>query len=44
MITGTMRVHTARKDLSFVDGSSEVASGYLLEGETIEPYKGDGGG
>ncbi len=44
MITGTMRVHTARKDLSFVDGSSEVASGYLIEGETIEPYKGDGGG
>jgi uncharacterized protein len=44
MITGTMRVQSEKKDLSFVDGSSEVASGYLLEGESIEPYQGDEGG
>lgn len=44
MITGTMRVQSERKDLSFVDGSSEVASGYVLEGEHIEPYQGEGGG
>ncbi|MFI0848824.1 DUF3299 domain-containing protein [Mesorhizobium sp. IMUNJ 23232] len=44
MITGTMRVQSEKKDLSFVDGSSEVASGYLLEGESIEPYRGDEGG
>ncbi|NGN44732.1 DUF3299 domain-containing protein [Mesorhizobium sp. CGMCC 1.15528] len=43
MITGTMRVQSEKKDLSFVDGSSEVASGYLLEGESIEPYQGDEG-
>ncbi|TPN75539.1 DUF3299 domain-containing protein, partial [Mesorhizobium sp. B1-1-5] len=44
MITGTMRVQSERKDLSFVDGSSEVASGYVLESESIEPYQGEGGG
>jgi len=44
MITGTMRVQSEKKDLSFVDGSSEVASGYLLEGESIVPYQGDSGG
>ncbi|TPL11395.1 MULTISPECIES: DUF3299 domain-containing protein [unclassified Mesorhizobium] len=44
MITGTMRVQSERKDLSFVDGSSEVASGYVLEGDSIEPYQGEGGG
>ncbi|MEO4000481.1 DUF3299 domain-containing protein [Mesorhizobium sp. CAU 1732] len=44
MITGTMRVQSEKKELSFVDGSDEVASGYLLEGESIEPYQGDEGG
>lgn len=44
MIIGTMRVQSEKKDLAFVDGSSEVASGYLLEGESIEPYQGDEGG
>ncbi|MCO4318895.1 DUF3299 domain-containing protein [Phyllobacterium sp. 21LDTY02-6] len=44
LITGTMRVQSAKKDLSFVDGSSKVASGYVLEGETIEPYQHEEGG
>ncbi|GGA68415.1 hypothetical protein GCM10011385_22820 [Nitratireductor aestuarii] len=38
-VTGTMRVQPATKDLSFVDGSSEVASAYILEGDTIELYQ-----
>lgn len=41
MVTGTMRVQSEKKDLSFIDGSSEVASGYVLEGERIEPYQGE---
>lgn len=41
MITGTMRVQSEKKDLSFIDGSNEVASGYMLEGERIEPYQGE---
>lgn len=44
MITGMMRVQSEKKELSFVDGSDEVASGYLLEGESIVPYQGDSGG
>jgi uncharacterized protein len=44
LITGTMRVQSEKKDLSFVDGSSEVASGYILEGESIEPYQFEEGG
>ncbi|MET3582632.1 hypothetical protein ABID19_005694 [Mesorhizobium robiniae] len=44
MITGTMRVQSEKKDLSFVDGSSEVASGYVLEGDSIEPYQNEEGG
>lgn len=43
-ITGTMRVQSEKKDLSFVDGSNAVASGYVLEGESIEPYENEGGG
>lgn len=38
-VTGTMRVQSATKDLSFVDGSSEVASAYILEGDRIELYR-----
>lgn len=41
MVTGTMRVQAEEKDLSFIDGSSEIASGYVLEGERIEPYQGE---
>jgi hypothetical protein len=44
MITGTMRVRSEKKELFFMDGSDEVASGYLLEGESIVPYQGDNGG
>lgn len=43
-ISGTMRVKPNRKDLSFVDGSSAVASEYVLEGESIEPYENEQGG
>ena len=39
MITGTMRVQSERKNLSFVDGSSEIALGYVLENGSIEPYQ-----
>lgn len=44
LVTGIMRVQSEKKELSFVDGSGEVASGYLLEGESIVPYNGDSGG
>ncbi|WP_117196251.1 DUF3299 domain-containing protein [Rhizobium terrae] len=44
MTTGTMRVQSEKKNLSFMDGSGDVASGYLLEGESIVPYEGDKGG
>ncbi|MBB3398685.1 MULTISPECIES: DUF3299 domain-containing protein [unclassified Rhizobium] len=44
LITGTMKVQSAKKDLSFIDGSSEVDSGYVLEGEKIEPYQYEEGG
>lgn len=39
LITGTMRVQSEKKDLSFVDGSSEIALGYVLENGSIEPYQ-----
>lgn len=39
MITGTMRVQSEKKNLSFVDGSSEIALGYVLENGSIEPYQ-----
>lgn len=39
MITGTMRVQSEKKNLSFVDGSSEIALGYVLEDGSIEPYQ-----
>lgn len=44
MITGTMRVQSQKKDLSFVDGSDAVASGYTLHGDGIEPYRSEDGG
>jgi uncharacterized protein len=39
VITGTMRVQSEKKDLSFVDGSSEIALGYVLEDGSVEPYQ-----
>jgi len=39
LITGKMKVQSQTRDLSFIDGSSDVGSGYVLEGETIEPYE-----
>ena len=44
MIPGKMRVQSEKKDLSYMDSSSDVASGYVLEGETIEPYQYEEGG
>ena len=44
MITGMMRVQSEKKELFFMDGSDEVASGYLLDAESIVPYQGDSGG
>lgn len=43
MVTGTMRLQSENKNLSFMDGSDDVASSYLLEGESIEPYEGEEG-
>lgn len=44
MVTGTMRVRSEKKDLSFVDGSSEIASGYVLEDGSIELHQHEQGG
>lgn len=38
-ITGQLRVEQASRSLSFVDGESDVATGYALTGLTIEPYE-----
>lgn len=43
ILTGTMRVQSEKKELSFVDGSDKVASGYRLESESIVPYQSDSG-
>ena len=38
-ITGRMTVQQASRSLSFVDGQSQVATGYTLDGITVEPYE-----
>ena len=38
LVTGKMKVEAASKDLTFVDGASNVDSSYFLEGESIKPY------
>ena len=38
-ITGQLRVEQASRSLSFVDGTSDVATGYALNGVTVEPYQ-----
>jgi len=38
-ITGRMSVQQASRRLSYVDGESQVATGYTLEGITVEPYE-----
>jgi hypothetical protein len=39
LVTGHMKVEAASKDLSFMDGASNVDSGYTLQGNSIQPYK-----
>ena len=38
-ITGQLQVEQASRSLSFVDGTSDVATGYVLSGVAIEPYE-----
>jgi len=38
-ITGRMTVQQASRSLSFMDGQSQVATGYTLDGITVEPYE-----
>lgn len=38
MITGNMRVESGKRNLSFMDGSDDVDTGYILERAMIEPY------
>lgn len=38
-ITGKMKVQQSKKSLSFVDGNSDVQSGYTLTGISVEPYE-----
>ena len=38
-ITGRMSVQQASRRLSFVDGVSQVATGYTLDGIMVEPYE-----
>lgn len=38
-ITGQLRVEQASRSLNYVDGTSDVATGYALSGVTIEPYE-----
>jgi uncharacterized protein len=38
-ITGRMTIQQANRSLSFVDGESDVATGYTLDGIVVEPYK-----
>jgi hypothetical protein len=38
-ITGRMSVQQASRRLSYVDGESQVATGYTLDGITVEPYE-----
>ncbi len=38
-ITGRMSVQASSRSLSFVDGQTQVATGYTLDGITVEPYQ-----
>lgn len=38
-ITGRMSVQQASRRLSYVDGEAQVATGYTLDGITVEPYR-----
>ena len=38
-VTGRMTVKRLSKELSYVDGQSDVAVGYSLDGTTVEPYE-----
>ena len=38
-ITGRMSVQQASRRLSYVDGEAQVATGYTLDGITVEPYE-----
>ena len=38
-ITGRMRTEQASRSLSFVDGQSDVATGYAMNATIIEPYQ-----
>lgn len=38
-ITGQLQVEQASRSLSFVDGTSDVATGYVLSGVAVEPYE-----
>ena len=38
-VTGRITVQQASRSLAFVDGQSQVATGYTLDGITVEPYE-----
>ena len=38
-ITGRMSVQGASRSLSYVDGQAQIATGYTLDGITVEPYQ-----
>ncbi len=38
-ITGRLSIQQASRRLSYVDGESQVATGYTLDGITVEPYE-----
>ncbi len=38
-ITGRMSVQAASRSLSYVDGQAQIATGYTLDGITVEPYQ-----
>lgn len=38
-ITGQIKIQQASRALSFIDGTTDVATGYALSGVSIEPYE-----
>ena len=38
-ITGQISVEQASRSLSFIDGTSDVATGYAINGVSVEPYE-----
>ncbi len=38
-ITGRISVQAASRSLSYVDGQAQIATGYTLDGITVEPYQ-----